>query len=90
MHVYSKLAMALAVCAGMAVPAQAQTWQKVYEGETGSIFYIDASSIRRTGDVVRFWNLTDSRNNLHLEYDDPVASRSLEEIDCRRGRIRLL
>lgn len=67
-------------------PALAQDrW--VLVGSTGDTdTYVDRSTIRRTGNVVRYW--------LKREYQNDAMKRSqarvLTEIDCDQGRIRYL
>jgi hypothetical protein len=48
--------------------------------------YIDTTSIRRTGSIVRFWQRSVFLNNK----DGWEESKSLKEDDCENGRTRIL
>lgn len=61
-------------------------WVKVFETES-TVTYIEPNNIRRNGDIVRFWQLTDSRRKLN---DGSLSSRVQLEIDCREERRRFL
>lgn len=67
-----------------------QTWEYVgggqAEGEYRILAYIDTSSIKRTGSVVRYWGLAEYENNP----DGWEKDLTLFENDCAGGRSRML
>jgi hypothetical protein len=66
--------------------AWGQNWQFVTKNADGISFYVDRSSIRRNGHLVRFWELVD-----FVPGDSSQGSiRSLSEIDCRENRTKSL
>ena len=67
------------------MPAWA-AWVKVSEND-GVTYYIDPTSIRKYGDIVRVWELTDrdARGG-----NGSLSERWLKEHDCKQGQSRRL
>ena len=68
-----------AVTLGVASPALAVNWVRYNSDARGTVYYYDSDSVRRTGNLVRVWELQD-----HIQ-DASVAHRqtkNLIEIDC--------
>ena len=69
----------------VATSARAE-WVKVGEDD-GSVVYVDAATLVKSGDVRRAWTLSD----LKLARADNVASfRTLDDFNCKEGRRRTL
>src|SRR5215472_14683488 len=61
-------------------------WIKVGEDD-GSVVYVDAATLVKSGDVRRAWTLSD----LKLARGDNVASfRTLDDFNCKEGRRRTI
>lgn len=66
--------------------AWGQNWQFVTKNADGISFYVDPSTIKRNGHLVRFWELAD-----FVSGDSSYGSiRSLSEIDCKENRTKSL
>jgi hypothetical protein len=75
------LALALAAVSGGAC-AQ---WVRVSEGESGTVLYVDPSTIRKNGNLRRYWELHD------LAKADKIGNlsyRAVTEADCKEERSR--
>jgi len=62
-------------------------WVLVSEGTAGDKFYVDSSTIKRDGNLRRYWDYVDyaSRTSTGL-----LSMRSFEETDCREERRRTI
>lgn len=62
-------------------------WVMVTEGESGNKLYVDPNTIKKRGDLRRYWQLYDlakADKNGNLSY------RSVIETDCKEERMRVL
>ena len=72
----------------LAMPAMAQEWSRYSISDEGDVHYLDFTTIRVNGHLRRVWTLAN--------YPTPagrsraLSSRTLEEVDCREGRLRTL
>jgi len=69
-------------------PASAgPNWVLVAEATTGNKFYVNPSTIRRDGNLRRYWKFTDyaSRQSTGV-----LSARTFEETDCREERRRTI
>jgi hypothetical protein len=65
----------------MAVSAQAQ-WVFVSENENGTKFYADPATKRRTGKVVRIWEITEYSKPRVVKGKAYYSDRAYEQYDC--------
>jgi surface-adhesin protein E len=71
-------------------PACAEWVQLGSDREGGMTIYVAPHTIRRNGDVVKLWGLTDFKT-IQTESSPPYLSvKSQREIDCAEERIRLV
>jgi hypothetical protein len=61
-------------------------WTKIYDGEN-STQYIDYSTVRNAGDIVKFSQLTDLKRGGQIDNGKPTLSiKSQNEIDCKKEK----
>ncbi len=80
-----KKAILTLVLAAVSGGAWAQQWVRVSVGESGTVLYVDPSTIRKDGNLRRFWSLYDF---LKPDKHGDLSSRGVEEIDCKEERRR--
>lgn len=69
----------LMCCLSVATPAIAATWVRVASDNLGAVYYIDSESIRRTGDIVRYWLRVDYSNDATIAWRE---TKSYYKADC--------
>jgi hypothetical protein len=72
-------AFVLMCCLSMANPAFATTWIRVASDRLGAVYYVDADSIRRTGNIVRYWLRVDYTNDRTIAWRE---TKSFYKVDC--------
>jgi len=70
-------------------PAYAE-WVLFDENDRGMSTYVDPDTIRRKGDMVKVWALTDYTIIRTVAGQSLLSSKHLNEFDCAGERIRLL
>lgn len=81
-------AMLTMLLAGLSSSAAA-SWVLVGRNDITSA-YADAASIRRTGDLVRMWDMFDLKTVRHLDRKPYLSMKREVEYDCKQERSRLL
>lgn len=67
--------------------AWAQQWVRVSTDTNDNVFYVDTSTIKKSGHVRRFWELVDLPKP---DKDGDLSYRTLKEVDCKEERDRIL
>ncbi|MBI3527215.1 MAG: hypothetical protein HY067_04530 [Betaproteobacteria bacterium] len=68
----------------------AAEWVQV-GGNESSTSYADPATIRKTGDMVKMWNLLDFKTAQARPYGTPYLSqKTQQEYDCKEGRARII
>lgn len=62
-------------------------WVKVSETDSGTVIYVDPSTIRKNGNLRRYWGLHDLAR---ADKDGDLSLRGLVEVDCKEERRRSL
>lgn len=68
-------------------------WQLLERSENGkSTVYVDPATVRKTGDLVRLWQLVDFKNNPIIYQDKKRANsmKSQHEFNCTEERWRVV
>ncbi len=65
--------------------AWAQQWVEVSANESGTVFYVDPTTIKKNGNLRRYWTV---HNLAKADKDGDLSYRSLAEVDCKEERIR--
>lgn len=74
------------VLAAMSSGVRAE-WVKVAESVNDDVFYLNSATIRKDGNLRRFWSIVDSKER---DKGGSISRRSLFEFDCKEERSRLL
>jgi len=70
-------------------PAYAE-WVKIGESQGGSTVYVDPDTVRRNGELVKMWYLT-NYSAIHGRGDNSYLSTKIQaEYDCTEERFRIL
>lgn len=64
-------------------------WKNVFKNDSSSI-YIEFSTVRRAGDMVKFWQLIDYKAAQNMDKISYSSIRSLNQIDCKEERKKVL
>lgn len=70
----------------IALPASAE-WVKISESNE-SIWYLDPSTIKKNGNFVRMWGITELKKK--DKDDGHLSRRALYDFDCKNERYRIL
>ena len=70
----------------ISAPAMAE-WVKYWEGDNGDSYYYDPSTIKRNGNLVRVWEISDLKER---SKSGVLSARMLPEHDCKEDRRRQL
>jgi hypothetical protein len=82
--------MLVPLCVGPLYAEWVDVGAKVEKGLTIYTVYVDADSIRRTGNTVTLWALFDYMSIQSIVGGPWLSSKTRREYDCVRQRIRLL
>ena len=66
-----------------------QIWEPIVESESNTVYYIDSSSIKREGDIVSYWELSDYSTPLKDGNLVVVSSKSKIFQDCKNNRYKV-
>jgi len=66
-----------------------QVWEPVVESENGSIYSYDSTSVKREGDIVTYWELSDYSSSLKSSGIVVVSSKSKVIQDCKNNRYKV-
>ena len=65
-------------------------WEAALYGKSGNLNYVNAASIRKTGDNVTMWSLTDLKTADHYDQKQFMSAIERREYNCKSGQMRLL
>jgi hypothetical protein len=69
----------------------AATWVEVASDETqAATFYVDPTSVRRSGDVAQMWSLYDFKTVTGTAGMEHLSAKGQREYDCKGERVRLI
>lgn len=65
-----------------------EQWDSVVSNDNDTTFFFDPNSVKKTGDFVQYWELTNYKEKLMSGKIVVSSSKSLVEIDCKNNRYR--
>jgi hypothetical protein len=65
-------------------------WELIAENQNGAQFFIDFESIRKDGNRMKAWQLTNFVKPLNVQGNDIRSFRTRYEFDCKQEQIRHL
>lgn len=68
----------------------AADWVVVNLSDDGMVAYADPATIRKSGNMVRMWNLMDFKTAELMGDRGFLSQKSQQEYDCKNERIRLI
>jgi hypothetical protein len=66
-----------------------QIWEPVVESEEKSVYYYDPTTVKREGDIVTYWELSNYGVPLKSGSVTVISSKSKVIQDCKNGRYRI-
>lgn len=70
-------------------PAFGQLWEPVVESDDGSVYSYDPTTVKREGDIVTYWELSDYSKPLKSGYSMVTSSKSKIIQDCKNNRYKV-
>ena len=67
-----------------------EQWDSVVMNDNSTVFLYDPTSVKRNGDTVQYWELTNYKEKLKSGNIVVGSSKSLIEVDCKKSRYRNL
>ena len=66
-----------------------QLWEPVVENDDGSVYSYDPTTVKREGDIVTYWELSDYSKPLKSGYSMVTSSKSKIIQDCKNNRYKV-
>lgn len=65
-----------------------EQWDSVVSNDNDTVFFFDPNSVKKNGDLVQYWELTNFKEKLKSGRIVVSSSKSLVEVDCKNNRYR--
>ena len=73
----------------LSLRAYGQLWEPVVESDDGSVYSYDPTSVKREGDLVIYWELSDYSKPLKSGRLSVISSKSKITQDCKNNRYKV-
>ena len=77
------------MCIFFSLRAYGQLWQPVVESDDGSVYSYDPATVKREGDIVTYWELSDYSKPLKSGHLIVASSKSKIIQDCKNNRYKV-
>jgi hypothetical protein len=67
-----------------------EQWNSVVMNDNNSVFFYDPDTVKRNGDFVQYWELSNYKEGITDGKVVVLSSKSLVEVDCRKNNYRTL
>lgn len=67
-----------------------EQWNSVVMNDNNSVFFYDPNTVKKNGDVVQYWELSNYKVGITDGKIVVLSSKSLVEVDCRKKNYRTL
>jgi hypothetical protein len=68
----------------------AEQWDSVVSNDSDSVYFYDPNTVKRNGDLVQYWELTNYTNKLKVGTTIVSSSKTLIEVDCKNSKYRTI
>jgi hypothetical protein len=65
-------------------------WEPAIRGKSGTITYVNAASILKSGNAAKIWSMTDYKIATHIDQYRFMSQIDRREYDCNTGNTRLI
>ena len=72
----------------MSLICYGEKWDNVVSNENDTVFFFDPNSVKKNGNLVQYWELTNFKEKLKSGNIIVSSSKSLVEVDCKNNRYR--
>lgn len=73
----------------LSLRAYGQLWEPVVESDDGSVYSYDPTTVKREGDIVTYWELSDYSKPLKSGRLSVISSKSKITQDCKNNRYKV-
>ena len=74
----------------LSVTCVGEQWNSVVMNDNNSVFFYDPNTVKRNGDFVQYWELSNYKEGITNGKVVVLSSKSLVEVDCRKNNYRTL
>jgi hypothetical protein len=67
-----------------------EQWNSVVVNDNDSIFYYDPNTVKRNGDIVQYWELSNYKKGITDGKIVVLSTKTLVEVDCKKSNYRTL
>lgn len=67
-----------------------EQWNSVVMNDNNSVYFYDPNTVKRNGDIVQYWELSNYKEGITDGKVVVLSSKSLVEVDCSKNKYRTL